>query len=150
MPFSTFQIVWVCFPDTAALSYVVHTSCLFTAKTRMFSSSLQLYRSLVKACVEQSEKPVYVLQYEKLRSNLASELRMLADFLNVSITHRDIHCAVQLQEGHVHRKTSREERMKLMYTVFNDDDMSKLKTLQSEMEDVLKRRLGATFNLSSF
>lgn len=57
-------------------------------------------------------------------------------------------CAIQLQEGHVHRRTSKEERLKQMRKVFDEKDMLKIQKLQQDIEDILQQRFGESYDLS--
>lgn len=114
----------------------------------MLNQSLDWYKEIITTCVDLNRIPVHILQYDRLQSNLAAELRMLAKFLNVTVSNYDIQCTVQLQEGHVHRITSLQKRLEQMHTVFNDDDMFRLRTLQTEVESILKKRFNETIDLS--
>lgn len=127
---------------------VHHYIYLFSAKTLMLNQSLDWYKEIITTCVDLNRTPVHILQYDRLQSNLAAELRMLAEFLNVTVSNNDIQCTVQLQEGHVHRRTSLQKRLEQMHTVFNDDDMFRLRTLQTEVESILKKRFNETIDLS--
>ena len=131
-----------------SLRYVNDLSFLFSAKHKLFQDSLQLYRQLVTSTVEQSRISVYVLQYERIKGNLEKELKMLADFLNVHVSDYELNCAIQLQEGQAHWKTSRAERIKLMHEVFSDKDIQELETLQLDVEHILSERLHDTYDLS--
>ena len=73
---------------------------------------------------------------------------MLAEFLNVEVSDYELNCAIQLQEGHAHRKTSRAERIKLMHEVFSDKDIQELETLQLDVEHMLSERVHDTYDLS--
>ena len=129
-------------------THLNHLLFLFSAKQKLFQDSLKLYRQLVISTVEQSRIPVYVLQYERIKDNLEKELKMLAEFLNVEVSDYELNCAIQLQEGHAHRKTSRAERIKLMHEVFSDKDIQELETLQLDVEDILSERVHDTYDLS--
>jgi len=108
------------------------------------------YIGLVEA-IANFTGPVFVLQYELLRSNLAGQLEPLAKFLNVTVTTDDIACTAQLQEGHYHRKTDSNKRKEMFNQVYNYEKLDQFASIGQTSQAILKTRFpNLAFDFDSY
>lgn len=120
-----------------------------SAKQEVFRKSLKWYKDIAVSCLKDNNKPVHILQYEKLKTNLSSELHSLATFLNVPVTPDDVKCAVDNCRGQYHRQASFEHRIKQINEVFTSEDFLEIDQLQRDVETLLHERFKRTFDLTS-
>lgn len=52
----------------------------------------------------EAERPVFLLYYEDLKTNLPATLKKLAHFLEWRVHKKDIDCTLVTSEGHFHRR----------------------------------------------
>lgn len=86
--------------------------------------------------------PVYVLQYERLKNDMATELTNLAGFLNISVQEKDIACTIFQQEGRYHRKSNSSKNTDLITRLFINTSLVQTIKLVRDSENILKERLG--------
>ncbi|XP_045187965.2 uncharacterized protein LOC123545721 [Mercenaria mercenaria] len=111
---------------------------LIQASTKMFEHSLKWYVNLTRNTIGKFKGPVHVVQYERLQSDMARELRKLASFFNLSVSDKDIDCTVKLQEGNFHRKTSEANHIQLLHTVYTKKKLLRLQEAARYSEKLLK------------
>ncbi|XP_045165965.2 uncharacterized protein LOC123529629 [Mercenaria mercenaria] len=111
---------------------------LIQASTKMFEHSLKWYVNLTRNTIRKFKGPVHVVQYERLQSDMARELRKLATFFNLSVSDKDIDCTVKLQEGNFHRKTNEAKHIELLHTVYTKEKLLRLREAARYSEKLLK------------
>ncbi|XP_045165723.2 WSC domain-containing protein 1-like [Mercenaria mercenaria] len=106
--------------------------------TKTVESSGRNYVNLARNITLQFKGPVHVLQYEKLKTDMANELRKLAKFLGVNVTKHDIYCTVKLQEGNFHRNTTDEKHIKLLQRMYDKENLLKIQEITRYTEKLFK------------
>lgn len=96
------------------------------------------YVNLTRNTIVKFKRPVHIIQYERLRTNMSDELTKLAIFLNVSISQRDLECTVKLQEGNFHRRVSDAEHLELLHAVYDNGKLSRMQQAARYTEKLLK------------
>jgi hypothetical protein len=100
---------------------------------------LERYAAIVTEITKHFKGPVYVLQYENLKSNMLDELTKLSKFLKTNQTYNDLRCTVKLQEGNFHRNTSDQEHIKLLKLLYQNSILLKIQEKAKFVEDEIKK-----------
>ncbi|XP_045170247.2 WSCD family member AGAP003962-like [Mercenaria mercenaria] len=133
----------------AKVGHTGHSSkqVLIQALTKTFEHYLRWYVNLTKSIIEKFKGPVHVVQYERLQSDMAGELRKLASFFNLSVPDKDIDCTVKLQEGNFHRKTSEADHIELLNTVYTKENLLRLQEAARYSEKLLRNAYNVDIDL---
>ena len=81
-------------------------------------------------------KPVHVVHYERLKADLAGELRKLHAFLNLEVDESSIQCTVQNSEGKFHRMHPKNDSDR--FTADMKESLFKLETQIESLETKMK------------
>ena len=108
---------------------------------------IALYKELPDTTTRTFKGPVYVLQYEKLKSNMVTELIKLSQFLGTKQTNHDILCTVKEQEGSFHRNSTAQKRIQLLKFIYEKNQILKIKETAMYVEELLKRYYDIEFDL---
>ena len=84
----------------------------------------------------QSDKELFVIEYDTLKANIQSTLRKACDFLNLETTDEILACVEINQEGAFHRLKSDGPEM----LVFSEQDTQKLEKYKGHVEWFMERR----------
>lgn len=107
----------------------------------MFNLSLWWYTDLANGTLTRFKGPVHLVQYERLKTNMADELEKLATFLGVNVSKNDISCTVELQEGNFHRKTNNITRQETLRTLFDKEQLLQMNKATDIVGKLLKEKL---------
>lgn len=104
----------------------------------LFEYHLNWYIKLTENITRTFKGPVYILQYEKLKIDLATELKKLAIFLGQNVNEASIQCTVEQQEGSFHRKSSELEHLQTLRETYSADKLKRMHEAAKLTEKMLK------------
>lgn len=122
---------------------------IFLGFGRMLGGHINQYLSLVNKIAKTSTGAVYVLEYERLKTDMEEELRKLSLFLDVNVTDHDIGCTVKLQEGNFHRNSTKDNYIAMFKSVYNKTTLLMVQQTAKLAEKQLKDAFGVNVDLGA-
>ena len=103
---------------------------------QVFLYGLPKWKQFHDSVLQNFQHPLLVVEYEKLKSNLMSELTRILHFLGFEMTSEIEHCLLENSTGHFMRKVRPQKEIDEIYKTFTSIELDEL---QNTYEEYLKR-----------
>ena len=121
--------------------------CLFldiSEWTKFVHEQIPVWQKVNSQVIQNFTKPLYVLFYENLLTELQQELRKMSQFLNIAVNDTVLDCTFFHQEGRFHRVRKPVQVKEL----FTNEMIRNITIATDKVSDVLEARFGVRLNNS--
>ena len=87
----------------------------------------------------------YIMQYEKLRRNVRSELKKVLSFLQVKLSDGTMRCVLKNAEGNFRRKTLQKHKRELLFGLLDDKTKNRVKLIYENILEIAQKKINRTF-----
>ena len=107
------------------------------------NKNIARWQTINSGALQTFNRPLYILLYENLLTDLKHELRKIFQFLNITVNDTVFDCAVLQQEGGFHRV-----RKPVQMKMFTDKMIRRITIATDNVSDILEARFGMRLNNS--